>query len=98
MSLKTSFVAFLRKFGSVIGSAVGLAIANGLKDDVIELALKWVKVAAGQFTSDEKKEKREFVVKILMSRGIPESIARMAVEFAYQIFKDEISKIPTSIS
>lgn len=78
-------------FGFLLGlvkRAFGYAKDNGLTDDLVELALKWVRVAAKQTV--ENPEKRELVVKILIGRGVPESVARIATELAYQLYKKEI--------
>ena len=78
-------------FGWLIGAlkkAFGYAKANGLTDDLVQLALKWVREASKKTV--ENVEKREWVVEILKAKGIPESIARIAVELAYQLYKKEI--------
>lgn len=78
--------------GGIIQKAFGLAKASGLTDDLVQLALKWVRQVADQTV--EKAEKREIVVKVLVARGVPESIARIATELAYQLWKKEVgSKI-----
>ena len=82
---------FLGKFFSLLKKAFKTAVDAGLTDDVMDLALRWVKVAADM--TIEKAEKREWVVQMLKSKGFPESIARLAVELAYQLFKKELAKL-----
>lgn len=93
MSFLGSIGSFFKKVGKLIGSAFLAAGGRGLTDSVVALALIFVKEAAGKFTDNT--EKREYVVAILVKRGIPESIARLAVELAVSLFKKEIEKIPT---
>lgn len=92
-------MGFLVKISKFLKALVGkssailkLAEADGLNKDVLVLAEDWVKVAATKAISDSAK--REFVVGILVSKGVPESIARLAVELAYQAVKSELAKIP----
>ena len=92
MSIFGNIGKFFKKFGSLILQALESAGAAGLTDDVVQLALAWVRVAATKFTDNT--EKREFVVAILVKKGIPEYIARLAVEMAYAFFKKEIERIP----
>lgn len=81
-----SFFGFL---GGLVKKAFGFAKANGLTDDLVQLSYKWVKKAAA--LSIDKPEKREFVVKALVAKGVPESVARIATELAYQIWKKEVA-------
>ena len=74
---------------SLLDKALVLAKDSGLSDEVVDLALRWVRVAAVQFVDNV--ERREFVVKTLVDRGIPESISRLAVELAYRLYKKEIA-------
>lgn len=91
MSFKSALGGFFSKVGSLVKAALGQAVANGLTDDILNLAKEWVKVAAGKAISDA--QKREFVVQILTNKGVPESIARIAVELAYQLLKKELKKL-----
>ena len=75
-------------FKGLAKKAFGYAKDNGLTDDLVKLALKWVREASKQTV--ENPEKREWVVEILKAKGIPESIARIAVELAYQLYKKEV--------
>lgn len=81
-------------FGGInthIKQALGSAQARGLTDDVTALALQWVKVAAGKALSNT--DKREFVIAVLKSKGVPESIARLAVELGVSLLKAELARI-----
>jgi len=77
-----------RKLGSLIKEGLGSAVVRGLTDDIVKTALVWVRVAATKFTDNA--ERRNFVIQILVSKGIPESIARIAVELAVQIAKKRL--------
>ena len=65
--------------------AFGLAQMAGLSDDLIQKALELVRHAATEFSHNDIR--REWVVKSLMAAGVKESIARLAVELAIQLFK-----------
>lgn len=80
----------IKPFGPLIGLAIGRAISHGLSDDLLKLALAYVKEAAK--TEIDKAERREWVVGLLVAKGVPESIARFAVETAYQVYKRELEK------
>lgn len=94
MSVFGSIGNFFKKVGSLIGKALVSAGAAGLTEDVVQLALVWVRVAATKFTDNA--QRREYVVSILVAKHVPEYIARLAVELAYAFFKKEIEKLPTT--
>ena len=79
---------FFKKIGNMVMRAVRYADSAGLDDALISTALSWVKVAAAKFTDNS--ERREFVVKMLLARGIPESVARLALELAVRLYKKEV--------
>lgn len=79
--------ALLALLGTRLKRALDYAHDQGLTDELIAVALKWVKVAADKFV--DKAERREYVVQILIHRGVPESLARLIVELAVQIYKEE---------
>ena len=60
-------------------------------DEVMAFALKWVKVADEKFVDNGPR--REWVVKKLIDNKLPESIARLVTEMAYQIYRKEKSKV-----
>jgi hypothetical protein len=72
-----------------VKQCLALAQESGLDDQVVSQALYWVRIAAEKYVDNA--DRREWVVKILAGRGVPESVARIAVEFAYQIYKREVA-------
>jgi hypothetical protein len=70
--------------------AFGRAQKFGLTDETVKVALGWVEQAANMFGTGT--ERREFVVARLRDKGIPESIARLAVEVAVQAWKAKAGK------
>ncbi len=93
MSFFGSLGSFFKKIGKAVGEAFLTAGGRGLTDEVLSIALTWARVAANK--AMDNAAKREFVVEILVARGIPESIARLAVELAVQVLKKELAAIPT---
>lgn len=88
-------MSFLSKVKSFFASIVHLAHlafdfakVRGLTDEIVAMALVWLRVAERKFVDNA--EKREWVVNILVGKGIPESIARLALELAVQVFKAEL--------
>lgn len=88
MSLITSLKNFFAKAGKVITAAFSAAANSGLTDDLVSLALVRVRDAAVIFVDNT--ERREWAVAQLVQKGIPESLARLGVELAVQIFKKEL--------
>ena len=86
-----AFFNFLRPLGALLKKAFSLAVDTGLTNDLVELALKWARVAQSKFTDNAKK--REFVVKMLIAKGVPEGIARIAVELAVRLLKKELARL-----
>ena len=78
---------WIKHLGTLVGNGLKTAHQRGLDEKVVELALQWAKVAAEKFV--ENADRREFVVKMLTTKGIPESVARLAVEIAVQLIKSE---------
>mgnify|MGYP001587210301 CR=1 FL=1 len=76
-----NFLKYLNKLFTVI---------NAVDPATLDLALSWVRAAAEKY--DTNLERREWVVAILQNRGIPESTARLAVELACQLQKDELAR------
>lgn len=74
-----------RFLGRLAKKAFGFAQESGLTDEIIQKALELVRIAASKF--DENEERREWVVAALRGIGLPESIARLALELAVQIWK-----------
>lgn len=91
MSVLSAIGGFFKKLGTWIKKGLVAAVGAGLTDEIVKAALGWVKVAADRFVDNG--EKREFVVRMLTTRGIPEGVARLAVELAVQIYKKESAKL-----
>lgn len=85
------FIDFFKGIGRLIGKAFSAAKASGLSDELVQMALPFVRAAAAQFTDNA--QRREFVVGVLVAKGIPESIARLTVELAVQLIKKETATI-----
>ena len=59
-----------------------------VSDDLLHMAVDWARVAVEKGLTNETS--REFVVKMLMARGISESVARLTTELAVQLLKREV--------
>jgi len=81
-------------FGGLIKKAFNVATSSGLTDELVAKALVWVKAAAVKFVDNAAK--REWAVAQLVKAKIPESIARLAVELAVQLFKKELDDLGIS--
>ena len=79
------FVSFWKKLGGLLKAGLKFAVERGLTDEIVKIALALVKIAGNKFVDNT--ERREFVVAALVKKGIPESIARIAVEIAVQLWK-----------
>lgn len=89
-----SFMDVFNFLRGVVGRALKASKASGLTDEVVDLALQWVKVAAGK--TIDNSAKRQLVVDMLVAKKIPESVARLAIELAYQLYKQNVAaKIDT---
>lgn len=84
-----AFLDIFRSLGRLLSKAFNIVKASGLTDELIDIALKYVRIAATKVADDSAK--REWVVEAIKSRGIPGSIARIAVELAYQLYKREVA-------
>lgn len=91
MSVFTKIGRWFAKAGSLIWHALEAAGIRGLSDEVVALALIWVKEAVK--TGLDNTAKREWVVGQLVAKHVPESIARLAVELAVQAAKKELEKV-----
>ena len=83
--------AFFSKIKSVLAKAFQMVKDSGLTDELILIALPFVRVASTKYVDNA--ERREWVVAALMARKVPEGIARIAVELAYKLYKKELEKI-----
>ena len=80
-------LGWFKKVGSLVKKALNI-VADIVPEETLALALVWVRVAATKFVDNT--ERREWVVALLRGKGIPESIARLAVELAVRVFKKEL--------
>ena len=91
-----SFFSFLKPLGALVVKAFHAAKAAGLTDQLVQLALPYVREANRKFIDNDKR--REWVVAVLVARKVPESIARLVVELAYRLYKAELEKGIAKIS
>lgn len=78
----------LLRLGPLILKGLKVAHRSGLTDIVAQHALKYVRLAADQFADNE--DAREWAVQQLIENlHVSESVARIAVEIAVQVYKDE---------
>ena len=77
---------FLSKTGALLRRAL-CAVDDVISDDLLKMAMDWARVAVEKGLTNETS--REFVVKMLMARGISESVARLTTELAVQLLKHE---------
>ena len=83
---------WFKKLGSWVKKAI-VVVQEVVPDDVLDAAVRWVKVAANKQLDNAGK--REQVVAQLHARfpGISESILRLAVELAVRLVKKELGKL-----
>mgnify|MGYP001609268981 CR=1 FL=1 len=81
---------FFAGVGKLIGQGLHLAKDAGLTDEIIQIAIPYIKQASIKYIDNTNR--REWVVAVLMARGLPESVARLATELAYRIYKAETTK------
>lgn len=91
MNVLKAISGFFSKVGAIVMKGVKYAHDAGLTDDIVNVALPYVREASKKFVDND--ERREWVVKALVARKVPESIARIAVELAYRIYKTELAKV-----
>lgn len=77
---------WFKKLGVWLAKATNF-VETKVSDENLAFAVAWVKVARDKFT--DPTERREFVVKLLTARGIPEYLARLTVELAVALVKNE---------
>ena len=88
MNLFPAIGRFFLNLGALIVRGLRSARVRGLTDAVVERALAYVRTAADRTVDNA--ERREWAVQMLIARlHIPESVARVAVEIAVQIYKEE---------
>ena len=77
--------------GKSLAKAFKFAVDHGLTDQIIAIALPYVKLASTKYV--ENKDRREWVISELMKHNIPEGISGMALELALKLYKDELAKL-----
>lgn len=77
---------------SFLGKVMAAAKANGLTDDIVKLAMRLANQAAVEFETNEAR--RNFVLTALSARGVPDSLARFALESAVQMIKQRTAAQP----
>ena len=58
-----------------------------VSDDMLNMAVDWARLTAEKKLANGTS--REFVVEMLMARGVSESVARLTTELAVQLLKRE---------
>ena len=86
-----SFLSFLAPLGAFLTKAFKYAKESGLTDELVQIALPFVREANRKFVDNNKR--REWVVAVIVQRGVPESIARLVAELAFQIYRKELTKV-----
>ena len=76
------------RVGRVIRTALRFAESRGLTDELVDLALKHVVKAQESFDTNEGR--RAYVLSQLRGYGVPESIARLALELAVSAYKKQV--------
>lgn len=84
------FKSFFVSLGGLLKRAFGLAQAAGLTDELVQLALGWVREAEKQ--TIDNPAKRELVLAALKAKGVPEGLARLVLELAVRLLKAELAK------
>lgn len=83
-------LSFFSHIGSYIKRAFNAAKAAGLTDQLVQIALPYIREANRKFVDNDRR--REWVVSVLMARKVPESIARLVTELAFQVWRKELQK------
>ena len=78
----------LRGLGQLIGQGLRTSKAQGLTEDLVRIALE--KVTEAEFLFPTGGKRRDWVVRLLLKEGVPERVARLALELAYSAFKDGV--------
>lgn len=81
----------LKALFGLLKKAFSLAQEAGLTDELVGIAKDWAKMAEEKFLDNN--DKREFVVKMLMAKGVPQGVARLATELGVRLLKSEEEKL-----
>ncbi len=90
-----NILSIFKKLGRVIASALRAAEDFGLTDAIVRDAQLWVSRVPGNLLTNG--DKREWAVTMLVSNGVKESIARLAVEMAVQLWKRRGLDAPSDV-
>ena len=82
------FLRLFARVGKGIAKALRFAESRGLTDDLVDLALTHVLKARESFETNE--DRRAYVLAQLRGRGVPESVARLALELAVSAYKKQV--------
>lgn len=77
-----------QRLGTLIAKALRFAESRGLTDDLVDLALTHVLKASDFFQTNE--HRRAYVLAALRAQGVPESVARLALEMAVALYKGKV--------
>lgn len=81
-------VRLFQRLGSLIAKMLLFAESRGLTDDLVDLALTHVMKASEFFQTNE--DRRAYVLAAVRAQGVPESIARLALEMAVALYKGKV--------
>ncbi len=75
----------------LLAKAFNAAKESGLTHDLVAFALPYIREANKKFVDNA--ERREWVVSVLVVKfKCPEGIARIAVELAFKLYREELAK------
>lgn len=84
-----SIKSFFSRVKTTLQKGWELLQRAGLDDEVMSLAQRYVKTAATKYVDNN--ERREWVLRVLVDHKVPEGVARVAIELALKLLKQEIS-------
>lgn len=79
---------FFKNIGHGIAKALRFAESRGLTDELVDLALKHVLRAPEFFSTNE--DRRNYVLNQLRTQGVPDHVARLALEMAVALYKGKV--------
>ena len=79
---------------SLLSRVFAAAKSAGLSDALVDQALLLARVAGEKFV--DNRDRREWVTAVLVARGVPESLARLALELAVQLMKAQLKAKATA--
>ncbi len=87
--MANGWTQFWQRVGGFLARVFRAAQERGLTEELIALALTYVRAYGVGLTEAEQAVARETIVKTLVATGVSESIARLAVELAVTLLKRE---------